>query len=111
MAAKPRSSLAFTLVELLVVIAIIALLASLLLPALTRADFAAKNTACRTKLRQHILGLFLYSESNDAYPPYQSGTNSWLRMIELPQNQTTRVSVTRCPLGKGWRWEDGCPLP
>jgi prepilin-type processing-associated H-X9-DG protein len=53
------------------------------------------------------LALLIYSESNDAFPPYDSGTNNWWRMIELPLNQTTRVSVARCPLGKGWRLDDG----
>lgn len=51
----------FTLVELLVVIAVLALLAALLLPAVTKAREAARNSACKSNLRQIADGLFLYS--------------------------------------------------
>src|SRR5207253_3149739 len=47
----------FTLVELLVVIAVIAILASLLLPALSRAKQSADNAVCQSNLRQQGIGL------------------------------------------------------
>jgi prepilin-type N-terminal cleavage/methylation domain-containing protein/prepilin-type processing-associated H-X9-DG protein len=74
----------FTLIELLVVIAIIAILASMLLPALSKARAKAQSVKCVSNLKSISLTAIMYSEDNHGYlmpfdfpTPYQPAMRGW----------------------------------
>lgn len=92
--ARHRSRSAFTLIELLVVIAIIAILASLLLPALGRVKAKGQAAYCQNQMRQLGFAHVMYGHDNRGTFPPRTENNRWPAQLR-PVYQDLRVLV--CP--------------
>ena len=94
-----RSENSFTLIELLVVIAIIAILASLLLPALTSARDKSKAMVCVSQMKQVVGANQMYLSDNDDFSATCIPPNNavWFQVLSPYLNK--KMSMWRCPAG------------
>lgn len=93
------------MVELLVVVAILSVLASILLPALSRSREASRRTACQSNLKQLGVVLKMYAAESEGnyYPPTQkwhlngTPTLSWIRGAVLHPEYISDLNISVCP--------------
>lgn len=108
----PKRRRFFTLIELLVVVAIISILASMLLPALSKAREHAKRSLCMSNLKHIALALNVYGDDYDGNLPDRSSGYGWggsqaaYATNIVYARDTATPSVGSRPAGLGYLYED-----
>lgn len=94
----------FTLIELLVVIAIIAILAGMMLPALSSSRETSRRAACLNNERQIMTAMTLYADDFDGFlPPQTTGGGSPVDWSSFLTNRMNNVAVFKCPSDRNER--------
>ena len=105
-----RKKPAFTLIEVLVVVSIVALLASVLLPALSAARNQVKEVRCRSQVRQLGVGMMMYIHQYGMFPGHQwilfpsgpSGPELRIRWFNAMARMLAGFKVQNCPSVGDW---------